>query len=299
MWFTAARRPYTDEQELGTAYAESSDGRVWRPRYEAGSEELALLLRPTPGGWDEGGVETPNVVRRPDGSYLLYYTGTLAKDSNRWAIGAATSPDGIAWTKVGDGPVLEGAGDWEGPFQDGQTQVGGVLEPSVVYRPDAGRYQMWYSGLGDRGGSIAFRLGYAESRDGISWTRRSEPVLESQPGAWDSAVVSHGDVLYLPGVGYHLFYFGASTENYQMAEANGAAMIPGSIGHAYSSDGLRWEKDANPVLTVVPDTWEAWMVGGPSALARDGGIWLWYFASGAHNTFEFHMGLVTGNAPQP
>ena len=82
-----------------------------------------------------------------------------------------------------------------------------------------------------------------------------------------------------------------------MAEQNGAAMIPGSIGHAYSEDGLSWERDANPVLSMVPDSWEAWMVGGPSALIQEDQVKLWYFGSAVYNTYEFHLGFATAKLP--
>jgi predicted GH43/DUF377 family glycosyl hydrolase len=303
MWFTAAVNPYTDEQELGTAYAESEDGLTWRPRIDPATGEPLLVLRPTPGGWDAAGVETPYVLKNPEGVYLLYYTGTLPPEgSNSWAIGLARSEDGLTWTKVGDKPILEGRGEWEGPFFEGsdenRQQIGDVLEPSILFDDEQNLYRMWYSAMGFKASRLAFRVGYATSPDGLAWERLAGPVLEpDRAGAWDSAAVSHVNVVHAPRSGYHLFYFGASEENYQYAEQNGAAMIPGSIGHAFSPDGISWEKDANPVLSTVPDTWEAWMVGGLSALIQEDQIKLWYFGSAQHDTFEFHLGLATAQLP--
>jgi hypothetical protein len=65
MWFTAALHPYTNAQELGMAYAESQDGQVWQPHVNPETGEPLLLLRPTPGGWDAEGVETPSVIKTP------------------------------------------------------------------------------------------------------------------------------------------------------------------------------------------------------------------------------------------
>lgn len=172
--------------------------------------------------------------------------------------------------------------------------VGGI----VLLNTEQNLYQMWYSALGIKASKIAFRVGYATSVDGLTWARSAGPVLEpDQEGAWDSAVVSHANVVHAPSSGYHLFYFGTSEENHQHAEQNGAAMIPGSIGHAFSEDGLSWEKDANPVLSTVPNSWEAWMVGGPSALIQDNQVKLWYFGSAVHSTYEFHLGFATSKLP--
>jgi predicted GH43/DUF377 family glycosyl hydrolase len=302
MWFTAALHPYTDEQVLGTAYAESEDGLIWRPRIDSVTGEPLLVLHPTPGGWDASGVETPFVLKQPTGQYLLYYTGTLPPEgSNSWAIGLATSNDGITWNKVGDSPVMEGLGGWEGPFFDETAadwpKIGGVSEPSVLFNNYQNLYQMWYSALGYKESKLAFRMGYATSVDGIIWQHHPEPVLEPDVGGWDSAVVSHVNVVYEQGLGYHLFYFGTSEELYRYAEENGAAMIPGSIGHAFSFDGLGWKKDSNPVLSIVPETWEAWMIGGPSALIQDNQVKLWYFGSAEYDTFEFHIGFATARLP--
>lgn len=299
MWFTAANKPHTDSQEMGISYAESDDGVTWTPRLDSGSGEPELLLKPTAGGWDAGGVETPHVLKAADGRYLMYYSGDVPPaGSHSWGIGLAVSDDGFTWSKVGEGPIMDGRGDWEGPFFEGsgknRKRVGGVAEPSVVYDSEAQLYRMWYSALGHKNEKIAFRIGYATSTDGVQWEKHQDPVFEpAADGAWDDAVVSHTNVVFHPVQGYHMFYFGTSAENYRRGEENGAAMMTGSIGHAFSRDGVTWERDANPVLSVVPDSWEAWTVGGPSSVIQDDEVKLWYFATAVHNKFSFRMGLAT------
>ena len=298
MWFTAAIKPFTDEQEMGIAYAESDDGLEWTPRLDPDTKEPELLLRPTPGAWDEGGIETPSVVKNADGKYFLFYSGDVPpRGSHSWSIGLATSDDGITWTKVGTTPVMDGRQGWEGPFFEGsgrrKRRVGGVCEPSVLYNAELGQFQMWYSALGSKNEKIAFRMGYATSTDGITWDARPEPVFEPDvDGSWDDSVISHLSVVFDPPTGYHLFYFGGSAKGYQMAEKNGAAMVPGAIGHAFSPDGISWQRDANPVLNVEPGTWEAWMVGGPTALVENDQVKLWYFGASVYNKYSFHIGLA-------
>jgi predicted GH43/DUF377 family glycosyl hydrolase len=299
MWFTAARKPYTSSQVVGIAYAESTDGLVWVPRLDSTGEPL-LVLNPTPGGWDAGGIETASVVKTPDGKFLLYYSGILAPGANRWAIGMATSNDGITWTKTGNAPVLQGRGGWEGPYTEGGVTVGGTSEPSVLYDPVQKLYKMWYSALGVQSSRMGFRVGYAISSDGRNWSAQPNPVVDvGSAGKWDDTVVSHVNVVYDAASGYHMFYFGTSGSKYEAAEKIKAAMIPGAIGYARSPDGIEWTRQAAPVLSVVPSTWEAWTVGGPSALIQDGQIKLFYFASAASNAYSFRMGLATAAIPNP
>jgi hypothetical protein len=56
---------------------------------------------------------------------------------------------------------------------------------------------------------------------------------------------------------------------------------------------------SSPVLTVVSNTWEAWTIGGPSALIENGTLKLWYFGSAVYNTYTSNMGLAAGTVPLP
>ena len=81
---------------LGRATAPGPDG-PWTVG------EAGILEAGPAGSWDAGGLSWPSVVATDDG-YAMYYTG-VERLRGRGAIGLATSPDGIAWTKH-DGPVL-------------------------------------------------------------------------------------------------------------------------------------------------------------------------------------------------
>jgi hypothetical protein len=67
------------------------------------------------------------------------------------AIGYATSPDGITWTKYEGNPVLtiEGVSSWANE----------LFHPSVVYS-STGEYRMWYGALG-QAPPIVSEIGYA------------------------------------------------------------------------------------------------------------------------------------------
>src|SRR4029453_15584709 len=71
-------------------------------------------------------------------------------------------------------------------------------------------------------------------------------------------------------------YFGSAPGDYR----EGAEMQRGSIGHAFSEDGIRWERDPkNPILSPRPGQSDAWTVGGPSAIVEEGRIRLWFFGN--------------------
>ncbi|MCI0397088.1 MAG: hypothetical protein L0332_14195 [Chloroflexi bacterium] len=71
------------------------------------------------------------------------------------------------------------------------------------------------------------------------WTAAPEPVLEpGRPGAWDSQLVEHPNVLKTEG-GYLMFYNGSS------AAVRGSSFV----GLATSADGIQWTKYDDPATT--------------------------------------------------
>jgi predicted GH43/DUF377 family glycosyl hydrolase len=269
MWFTT----YTDSA-LTISTARSADGQVFHSVEEA-------VLRPGP-GWDSIGVETANVIVDPQGQYRMYY-GSSLKEHDDFAIGLATSLDGVSWVKR-DEPVFLPTLAWE------FGEHNGVLEPSVLYDTAAEKYKLWYSALGEKNGVLSSRIGYAISDDGITWERHQEPVLDlGSDGAWDDTLISHVNVVKNPGGGYHLFYFGVGEWD------DAAAMQKGAIGHAYSKDGIQWEKNpANPVIKPETGTWRGWTVGGPSAAIIDGELHVWFFGNPTNSTYAGRIGVVKG-----
>lgn len=89
-------------------------------------------------------------------------------------IRSARSLDGVRW--VADArPCIA---------PDGKEEYS-VGRPWVVR--DADRYHMWYS---IRSKSEPYRIGYAESRDGVAWQRRDDVVgIARSDGGWDSEMV--------------------------------------------------------------------------------------------------------------
>lgn len=117
-----------------------------------------------------------------------------------------------------------------------------------------GVYRMWYTGQA-RGYSF---IGFAESADGIRFTRiDNEPVLIPER-AWEGFSVMNPCVLYTDGV-YKMWY--AAGETYE----------PNVLAYAESADGVHWKKASiNPIFVADPDkAYEKDRVGGCQVLKTD------------------------------
>jgi hypothetical protein len=229
---------------------------------KTGTPALSLGVAST---FDDAGVSHPCVLY-VDGKYWMYYAGY---DGQRWRIGLATSPDGSAWTRNPDNPLLVAGSGWE------SSQV----DWPCVIRDDAG-FRMWYAGSADNGATFA--IGYATSPDGVTWTRYAgNPVLTGGgPGSWNQNGVfaprywDYDGRLYFAGKG------AAST----------------SIGYATSPDGITWtENTGNPVFAPEPGGWDSMGVvpAGMSLMPGSaGGAWMWYTGFNASST---SVGLAVRN----
>jgi hypothetical protein len=76
-----------------------------------------------------------------------------------------------------------------------------IARPVVIRDPDC--YRMWYSYRGS-----AYRIGYAESADGLEWTRRDDAVgIDVSPGGFDSEMLEYACVFDYRGA-RHMLYNG-------------------------------------------------------------------------------------------
>jgi len=189
-------------------HATSSDGTNWT------KDPLNPVLDLGPSGsWDEVQVfPMAGSVIFDNGIYEMWFGGCNA--SNVWQIGYATSHDGSVWTKDEvNNPVMV-------PGASGQWDDNSVIPGTVLW--NGSTFDIWYSGtaLDNR-----WRVGYATSTDGISWTKYLlNPVLDyGMVGSWDhqqawnsSVILDSADQIY------KMWYTGGSFDN-------------GSIGFATST----------------------------------------------------------------
>jgi hypothetical protein len=194
------------------------------------------------GSFDERGNFTVRAFK--DGPvYSLYYGGADTNgscagiNSAHWRVGLAQSTDGLGWTRVAGtetgGAVLD-------------IGTPGHFDDYLTYRPyvlkDGATYRMWYNGstkpFNCPTGTLADdrRIGYAESTDGVHWTRLYDgagpggSVLPLGPtGAIDAQQVGYVWVLK-DGSEYKMFY-----------SANDAGNS-WRVALAVSSDARTWTK---------------------------------------------------------
>jgi len=165
-----------------------------------------------------------------------------------------------AWRRVSDVPVIAPRGNgWE---------EAGTFNPGVVRHGD--KIVMLYRAQDKRGTS---RLGYAESADGIHFTRRDEPVLspteeyEKDGGVEDPRLVQFGDT-------YYLTYTGYNRKNAQLCLAT-------------SKDLIHWERKGVIIPAgVVPGNQANWNVKWTKSGAIvpekiDGKYWMYFLGTSA------------------
>jgi predicted GH43/DUF377 family glycosyl hydrolase len=189
---------------------------------------------------------------------IVQFDGSNSKGS--------TSGEGQVWTKYVGNPVLDigPSGSWDDAY---------VTHPSVLY--DGATYHMWYSGYD----SSNWRIGYAQSSDGITWVKNpSNPIIDvGASGSWDDTHVTHPIVLY-DGTKYHMWYSGHDGWTYR-------------IGYASSSDGITWVKySGNPVLDCGPSgSWEDTHVTHPTVLYDGTKYHMWYTG---HDGSHYRIGYA-------
>jgi hypothetical protein len=89
-------------------------------------------------------------------------------------------------------------------IEKGEFSVG---RPWVIKDPKTGRYKMWYS---LRHVDKLYRIGYAESLDGINWTRKDEEAgidVSATHGDWDSEMICYPAIVQTPNNTF-MFYNG-------------------------------------------------------------------------------------------
>lgn len=221
------------------------------------------------GDHDAGGVSSAVVTEI--GDELVMYYAALGDEVT--TIGRATSADGVTW-EADATPVLADGGDWESV----------AMEPGSVQVLDDGTVRLWYTAFdGSR-----YRIGLAESTDGVSFTRvpgtQYEWVLEAgAPGDWSDSgvrqpyVVRDGDV-------DRMWYAGNGGASWQIGYAERAG------------DDAEWltattlEGIARPVLAAALGGFGIGGVTRPVVRSEDGGWTLWYTG--------LDGGSVEGDLPQ-
>jgi len=268
MYYGATKGDFSDTNTVRIFRATSNDGINWQ------RNSVPILLPGLSGSWDSVKVETPSIIKLPDGTYRMYFAGSNIPDSEAgFQMGYATSPDGIVWTKYPGNPVLElGV---TGSFDE--VTIG---EPSVLIKD--GKYWMWYAGM-SAGLKIAIDL--AQSDDGIVWTKNGKVLeLDVEREGRNEVGITEDHVIW-NGSAFEIFY----------AVLQDGGQVLGPIWHATSSDGIAWVKDSGPILRRgSTNSWTGQGIASPSVLLEMTKYRMWY--SGTHTDgrtfFELGIGVA-------
>ena len=133
-------------------------------------------------------------VLEDDGIYRMWYGSNLGWGSEQkdmaHVIKYAESDDAINWNRQGIIAL---------DFKDDTEYA--ISRPCVV--KESGLYRMWYSYRGE-----SYRIGYAESVDGIDWRRKDQDAgIDVSESGWDSEMIEYPYVFDHKGV-RHMLYNG-------------------------------------------------------------------------------------------
>jgi predicted GH43/DUF377 family glycosyl hydrolase len=228
-----------------------------------------LLTKGPAGSYDQLKIGPRAILREAPNVWKMWYEAVPG--GNQSAAAYATSTDGLNWTKYAGNPVMSPSVAWEG--------AGGANHedsPTSVLKED-GLYKLWYHGIS----GTTRQIGYAESPDGLNWTKYAgNPVLTPGPaGAWDADTVCEPRVIHT-GNQYVMFYTHCAASH--------------GIGLATSNDGKTWTKYAgNPVLTVGPSgAWDSLQVSW-GEVYYDGQRFLMWYPGHDNSANGFSLGVAT------
>jgi len=178
LWYTGQYNASYTTGKSWLFYATSTDG----VHFTRHSNEPVLSAEEP---WEKVAVMCPHVIwDNEENIYKMWYSAGEQYEPD--AIGYATSPDGINWTKYINNPVFSADIDstWE------KVKIAGAQ----VFKKDAWYYNFY---IGYKTVDFA-QIGIARSRDGISnWERYpNNPIIVPEEGKWD------GEACYKPYVVY-------------------------------------------------------------------------------------------------
>lgn len=178
---------------------------------------------------------------------------------------AATDPPMGPWQRASDTPILSPEGQsWESA---------GTFNPAVVFH--RGKFVMLYRAQDAAGTS---RLGYAESRDGIHFQRRTDPILSPEAPYEKDGGVEDPRLVRIGGT-YYLTYTGYNKKDAQLCLAT-------------SSDLIHWQRKG-VILPAYKGNWNVgWTKSGAILPEKvNGKYWMYFLGTAADKTDQ--MGLAS------
>ncbi|MHC8311051.1 glycoside hydrolase family protein [Pseudomonas sp. GT1P32] len=165
----------------------------------ATSTSNSPFTRYSPGPIVDRSMFEPHFTATPcvlveDGKWRMWYLSCTewqmvnGTPKHKYHIKYAESSDGINWLREGKVAI-----DYA------QDDEHAISRPSVIR--DQHGWKMWYSYRGQ-----SYRIGYAESADGINWTRMDDQVgIDVSDTGWDSEMIEYPFVFDHDGKRYMLY----------------------------------------------------------------------------------------------
>lgn len=207
-WNRGVTVPYRNS--VGIAVSDD-DGETWRRKFEG------PVLERCP---EEPYIAVTPSILIEDGLWRMWYISGLrwtlveGKYEPVYVIKYASSRDGIAWDRPNHLCIPQAHPDEA------------FSHPTVIR--DGGLYRMWYcfrDSRDYRDGQGAYRIGYADSPDGLAWTRRDEALgLPHLDEDWASTMTCYPFVTQIDGQVVMFFNgngFGRTGFGYAVLERDG------------------------------------------------------------------------------
>jgi predicted GH43/DUF377 family glycosyl hydrolase len=187
---------------------------------------------------------------------------------------AATPNPFTAWKRASDTPILAP--------QDNDWESAGTFNPAVIFvheksGAEGGKFVMLYRAQDKAGTS---RLGYAESTNGIHFTRLSEPVFSPAAEYEKDGGVEDPRLQKIDGL-YYLTYTGYNKREAQLCLAT-------------SHDLLHWDRQG-VILPAYKGNWNvSWTKSGAIFPEKiDGKYWMYWLGTAADKTDQMGLSYST------
>lgn len=256
--------------------ATSPDGFDWTPVEVDGPLE-GLILRGREGSWEEN-LEGSFLFPYLD-QYLLYYSGYEREGHPALGypalLGVAASENGLDFERIQDTPLLEPTSGW--------------YDNDAIYSPVVFLYDLQivmiyvghcYTNCEHGWGTTLLA---ATSADGITWTKRDEPVLQAMPDTvpWTRDGVAEPAIVFDPDGRVTLFFTSVYEDDRWLGMARG------------DSPFGPWEVNPDPILQPTEGTFDEGGVLAPHVLIEDGIARMWYLGVEPVEGGEyFHVGYA-------
>lgn len=153
-----------------------------------------------------------------------------------------------------------------------------IYAPTVI-KINENKYIMLYNAKQNN----IWKIGYADSIDGITWYKTAYPVIEPTEN-WEKPATGRPWMIYY--------------KNNNLLEVFYHSSDPTVIGHAYSTDqGKSWNKQGitNPILVRGPDSYDSTKINAPSVVIDPNNqsvLHMWYGGYNGNNN-QWSIGYAT------